>query len=108
MSQVQLLISGGMTLNLLAFLVPPLELQDHGEVTKALWVFFVLSAWPLGEWPTKDLENCPGALALNLSSLPLGLREEEDFLESTVYLKNLSIVLITLGFYKGKYILIDL
>lgn len=53
MSQVQLLVSGGMTLNLLAFLVPPLELQDHGEVTKALWVFFVLSAWPRGSGPQR-------------------------------------------------------
>lgn len=61
----------------------------------------VLGAWPLKERPTKDPEkdpeNCPGALGL--SSLPLGFHQEENFLESVVYPRNL----ITLGTHKGKY-----
>lgn len=48
----------------------------------------------------KDLENCVDALALALSSLPLGLRQEEGFLAE----KPKYIVLITLGSYRGNYI----
>lgn len=38
-----------MSLNSLAFLLPPLELQDHGKVTKAPQVCSVLRAWLLEE-----------------------------------------------------------
>lgn len=52
----------------------------------------------------KDLENCLDALALALalSSLPSGLHPEEDFL-AVVYLRNPSVVLITLRSYRGNY-----
>lgn len=50
----------------------------------------------------KDLENCVDTLALALSSLPPGLCQEEGFL-AAVYLRNPSIVLITLGSYRGNY-----
>lgn len=97
---MQPLRSGGYGTELARFAGPlllPLELQGHGEVAKAPWVCRVLGAWPLKKWPTKDPENCSGALGL--SSLPSGFHQEEDFLEFVVYPRNL----IMFRTHRGKY-----